>query len=103
MRQGCVLLIIRNTMQNKLFVGSLPWSTTSDELKALFADAGTVESADVIIDKMSGRSKGFGFVVMSTDEEAQKAIELFHEKEFNGRTMVVNVARPKEERPQGSF
>lgn len=90
-------------MQNKLFVGSLPWSTTSEELRALFADAGNVESADVIFDKMSGRSKGFGFVVMASDEEAQKAIELFNEKEFNGRTLVVNVARPKEERPRREY
>jgi cold-inducible RNA-binding protein len=86
-------------MENKLFVGSLPWSTTSEELRELFAQAGTVESADVIFDKMSGRSKGFGFVVMATNEEAQKAIEMFHEKEFNGRNLVVNVARPKEDRP----
>jgi cold-inducible RNA-binding protein len=90
-------------MENKLFVGSLPWSTTSEELRELFAQAGTVESADVIFDKMSGRSKGFGFVVMATNEEAQKAIEMFHEKEFNGRNLVVNVARPKEERPRRDF
>jgi len=90
-------------MAKKLYVGSLPYSTTEDSLKELFQQAGTVESASVIIDRMSGRSKGFGFVEMSTDEEAQKAIEMFDKKEFEGRNIVVNEARPMEKRPRREF
>lgn len=85
-------------MQNKLFVGSLPYATGDEELKAHFEQAGTVLSANVIMDRMTNRSKGFGFVEMSTDEEAQKAIEMFHEQDLGGRNIVVNVARPKEAR-----
>lgn len=81
-------------MSNKLYVGSLSYETTEDALKDLFAGAGTVTSATVIMDKISGRSKGFGFVEMSSDEEAKKAVEMFNEKEFEGRTLVVNEARP---------
>jgi RNA recognition motif-containing protein len=73
---------------------------TSDQLSALFAQAGSVVSAVVISDRQSGRSKGFGFVEMSSDEEAKKAIEMFNGKEHQGRKMVVNEARPREERPQ---
>ncbi|OGZ33798.1 MAG: hypothetical protein A2Y98_02640 [Candidatus Portnoybacteria bacterium RBG_19FT_COMBO_36_7] len=86
-------------MAKKLYVGGLPYSTTEDSLKEAFAQAGTVETATVIIDKMSGRSKGFGFVEMASEEEAQKAIELFDGKEFEGRTIKVNEARPMEARP----
>lgn len=86
-------------MAKKLYVGSLSYSTTDDALKATFSAAGTVVSASVIIDKMSGRSKGFGFVEMSTDEEAQKAVEMFNGKEVDGRTIIVNEARPMTERP----
>ncbi len=82
-------------MQNKLFVGSLPYAATDGELKEHFSSAGTVVSANIIMDKMTGRSKGFGFVEMSTDEEAQSAIDMFHEKDFGGRTIVVSIARPK--------
>ncbi len=89
-------------MAKKLFVGSLSWGTTQEALKELFSQAGTVESAFVIVDKMTGRSKGFGFVEMSTEEEAQKAVEMFNGQEFEGRTIVVNEARPQEERPQRS-
>jgi RNA recognition motif-containing protein len=81
-------------MALKLYVGGLPYSTTDDALKQAFSQAGTVTSASIIIDRMSGRSKGFGFVEMSTDEEAQKAIEMFHGKDFEGRTLTVNEARP---------
>jgi len=88
-------------MAKKLFVGGFPYSTTQEELEAHFAAAGTVESATIIIDKMSGRSKGFGFVEMSSDEEAQKAIEMFNGKDFGGRSLAVNEARPMEPRPQG--
>ena len=87
-------------MPTKLFVGSLPYSTTSDELGQLFAGAGNVVSAAVITDKFSGRSKGFGFVEMSTDEETAKAKEMFNGHELDGRALVVNDARPREERPR---
>lgn len=86
-------------MAKKLFIGGLSFNTTDDTLKQGFQAAGTVESAVVIKDRMSGRSKGFGFVEMSTDEEAQKAIEMFNGQEFDGRKVVVNEARPLEERP----
>lgn len=85
-------------MENKLFVGSLSWGTKDEALKEAFAQAGTVLSATVIMDRMSGRSKGFGFVEMETPEEAQAAIEMWNEKELDGRKIIVNVARPREER-----
>lgn len=91
-------------MNKKLYVGGLPYATTEDALRAAFAQAGTVTAAQIIMDKMTGRSKGFGFVEMSTDEEAQAAIEMYHGKDFEGRTLTVNVARPKEEGgPRRSF
>ncbi len=90
-------------MVKKLYVGGLPYSTTEDALKEMFAQAGTVESATIIIDKMSGRSKGFGFVEMSTEEEAAKAIELFNGKDMEGRSLTVAEARPMEERPKRDF
>ncbi len=73
---------------------------TSDDLAQTFAQAGTVVSAKVISDKYSGRSRGFGFVEMSSDEESKKAIEMFNGKDVNGRPLVVNEARPREERPR---
>lgn len=88
-------------MAKKLYVGSLSYNTSENTLKETFAQAGTVESATVIIDKMSGRSKGFGFVEMSSEEEAQKAIEMFNGKELDGRSITVNEARPQEDRPRG--
>lgn len=90
-------------MAKKLYVGGLPYATTEDTLKDLFAQAGAVESAIIIMDKMTGRSKGFGFVEMSSDEEAQKAIEMFDKKEYEGRTLTVNEARPMESRPKRDF
>ncbi|HPT08697.1 MAG TPA: RNA-binding protein [bacterium] len=87
----------------KLFVGSLPFTVKEDELKDLFSQAGNVETAIVIIDKMTGRSKGFGFVEMSSDEEASKAIEMFNGSDFNGRNIIVSEARPQEDRPRNSF
>ena len=81
-------------MAKKLYVGSLSYNTTDDQLKQHFSQAGTVESATVITDKMSGRSKGFGFVEMSTDEEAAKAVEMFNGQDLDGRQIVVNEARP---------
>ena len=82
----------------RLYVGSLPYSTTDDQLKDHFSTAGNVVSAHVIIDKMSGRSKGFGFVEMASKEEAQKAIEMFNGQDMGGRNIVVNEARPMEPR-----
>ena len=92
-------------MAKKLYVGGLSYNTTGDTLKETFAQAGTVETATVITDKFSGRSKGFGFVEMSSDEEVQKAIEMFNGKELDGRTITVNEARPMEPRAprQGGF
>jgi RNA recognition motif-containing protein len=88
-------------MAKKLYVGGLPYSTTDDQLKEAFAQAGTVTSATVIMDKMTGRSKGFGFVEMASDEEAHAAMEMWHDKEFGGRRLTVNEARPMEDRPRG--
>jgi cold-inducible RNA-binding protein len=85
-------------MAKKLYVGGLSYDTTQDSLKSHFGQAGTVESAVVIMDKVTGQSKGFGFVEMSTDEEAQKAIEMFDGKDFEGRALKVNEARPMTER-----
>lgn len=85
-------------MGTKLYVGGLPYSTTDQELKSAFAQAGTVTSVSIIMDKFTGRSKGFGFVEMSTPEEATAAITLFHGKDFGGRTLTVNEARPLEPR-----
>jgi RNA recognition motif-containing protein len=86
----------------KLYVGGLPYSTTDDGLRDLFAQAGAVTSTSIITDKMSGRSRGFGFVEMSSDSEAQAAIEMFNGKEFEGRTLTVNEARPQGDKPQRS-
>ncbi len=85
-------------MQNKLFVGNLDFSVVADDLRSLFAGAGTVTDAAVIMDKMTGRSRGFGFVTMSTDEEANAAIEKFNQYDLKGRKINVNIARPMEPR-----
>lgn len=87
-------------MAKKLYVGGLSYDTTEATLKDTFGEAGTVESAVVIMDRMSGRSKGFGFVEMATDEEAARAIEMFNGKELDGRSITVNEARPQEARPR---
>lgn len=90
-------------MAKKLFVGNLSYSTTGEALKEAFSQAGAVESAVVINDKMSGRSKGFGFVEMSTEDEARAAIDMWNGKEIDGRAVTVNEARPMEERPRRDF
>jgi cold-inducible RNA-binding protein len=91
-------------MAKKLYVGGLPYKTTNDELSAHFSAAGTVSSAIIIMDKMTNRSKGFGFVEFENDEEAMQAISMFDGKEYDGRTLTVNEARPMEARPQnGGF
>lgn len=87
----------------KLYVGNLPYSVKDDSLKDMFADYGEVVSASIIFDRMSGRSKGFGFVEIESDEEAQRAISEMNGKDIEGRNIVVSVARPKEERPQRNF
>jgi len=88
-------------MSMKLYVGNLSFQTSSDDLNSLFAQAGTVESAAVVEDRETGRSRGFGFVEMSSKEEAQKAIEQFNGKEVNGRSLNVNEAKPREDRGRG--
>lgn len=88
-------------MEAKLYVGNLSYTSSEDDLKALFAQAGTVKSVAIIKDRDTGRSKGFGFVEMETAEEAQKAITMFHNYQFQQRTLTVNIARPREERPGG--
>ena len=85
-------------MAKKLYVGGIPYTTSQDALKTTFEAAGTVETATIIMDKMTGRSKGFGFVEMATDEDAQKAIEMFNGSELEGRKLTVNEARPMEPR-----
>lgn len=90
-------------MAKKLFVGGLSYDTSEDVLRETFAKVGAVESAIIIKDKMSGRSKGFGFVEMTNDEEADKAIESLNGADLEGRKMTVNVARPMEERPRRDF
>jgi RNA recognition motif-containing protein len=88
-------------MSNKLYVGNLAFQTTSQDLQSLFAQAGTVESASIIEDRDTGRSKGFAFVEMSTEEEAASAIQQFNGKEVAGRMLKVNEARPRENRSGG--
>ena len=85
-------------MAKKLYVGGLPYSTTEDQLREAFAQAGAVSSVAVIMDRMSGRSKGFGFVEFASDEDAVKAIDMWNGKDFGGRTLTVNEARPMEPR-----
>ncbi len=85
-------------MAKRLFIGSLPYSATSSQLEELFSKAGKVESVNVITDKFSGQGKGFAFVEMATEEEAQKAIKELNGADLGGRSIVVNEARPQEDR-----
>jgi cold-inducible RNA-binding protein len=87
-------------MAVKLYVGNLPYNTTGDDLQQLFAEYGTVVSSDVISDRDTGRSKGFGFVEIEEEDKAKAAIEALNGKDFGGRNIVVNEARPREERPR---
>ncbi|MDQ3816953.1 MAG: RNA-binding protein [Acidobacteriota bacterium] len=89
-------------MTMKLYVGNLSFKTSSEDLRELFSQAGTVESASVVEDRETGRSRGFGFVEMSSNEEGQKAIQQFNGKEVNGRSLTVNEAKPRENRGGGS-
>jgi len=88
-------------MSTKLYVGNLAFQTTSEDLQELFAQAGTVESASVVEDRMTGRSRGFAFVEMATPEEATAAIEQMNGRELGGRALKVNEAKPRENRPGG--
>ncbi len=82
----------------KLFVGNLPFSASEEELKAAFTDFGAVDNVKIIIDKFSGRSRGFGFVEMPNDSEAKSAIDQLHDRDFKGRKLIVNEAKPRPDR-----
>jgi RNA recognition motif-containing protein len=88
-------------MESKLYVGNLPYNTTEEELRTMFAQAGTVESVEVIKDRDTGNSKGFAFVTMGSQAEAEKAIQLYDGKALGRREIRVNIARPREDRPGG--
>ncbi|HEY9282804.1 MAG TPA: RNA-binding protein, partial [Pyrinomonadaceae bacterium] len=88
-------------MSSKLYVGNLAFQTTSEDLRQMFAQAGTVESATVVEDRDTGRSRGFAFVEMSTKEEAEAAISQFNGQDVNGRSLTVNEAKPREDRGGG--
>ena len=88
-------------MNNKLYVGNLSFDTSKDDLQTMFAAAGTVESVSLIEDRETGRSRGFGFVEMSTKEEGNAAVEQFNGKDLDGRTLKVNEAKPREDRNGG--
>ncbi len=90
-------------MSQTLYVGNVSYQATDDGLTQHFGVAGQVVSAKIVMDKFTGRSRGFAFVEMSSDEEAQKAIEMLDGKDYEGRPLRVNVARPKEDRPQRSY
>ena len=97
-------LSIISNLAKRLYVGGLPYETTDDELKELFSEAGTVESAKVVTDRYSGRSRGFGFVEMANDDEAMKAIESMNGKQIGERSITVNEAKPMGERSErGGF
>jgi RNA recognition motif-containing protein len=85
-------------MEPKLYVGNMSYDTSEDELREMFSQAGTVQSIDIIKDRDTGRPKGFAFITMGNQAEAEKAISLFNEKAMNDRALIVNIARPREER-----
>ena len=87
---------------SRLYVGNLAFQTADSDLQGHFAQAGVVSSVHLVTDKFTGRSRGFAFVEMASFAEAQKAVELFHDKEFQGRALTVNIARPREDRPPRS-
>src|SRR4051794_31775927 len=88
-------------MASKLFVGNLPFTVTENDLQDYFAQAGSVIAVNIMQDRATGRSRGFAFVEMGSQEDATKAISMFHQKDFQGRALTVNEARPREERPSG--
>lgn len=85
--------------QNRLFVGNLSYKTVENDLQDYFSQAGVVTSVNLMLDRATGKSRGFAFVEFATAEEAARAVEQFHKKEFQGRQLTVNIARPREERP----
>lgn len=89
----------KTQMAKRLYVGGLPYSTSEDSLRDAFAQAGPVSAVNIIVDRMTGRSRGFGFVEMENDEDIEKAIEMWNGKELEGRKLTVNEARPLEARP----
>ncbi len=96
-----VVNTVKHHMSNKLFVGNLSFNTTENDLQDLFAAHGTVTEANLMMDRATGRPRGFGFVTMSSAEEAQKAVETLNGKSVDGRALTVNIARPREERAPG--
>ncbi len=90
-------------METKLYIGNMSYDTTEDELRTMFSEAGSVGSVDIIKDRDTGRPKGFAFITMNSQVEAEKAISMFNEKTVNERALTVNIARPREERPSGGF
>lgn len=91
--------VVKQYMAKRLFIGGIPYRMTDEELQQLLSQAGAVESVTIVTDRMTGRSKGFAFADMANDEDAKKAIELLNGKDVDGRKIVVNEARPREERP----
>jgi len=96
-------LMQESTMSNRLYVGNLPYETSEQDLQTLFAQAGNVETVTVVRDRDTGRARGFGFVEMATDQDAQNAIGQLHDQQFGGRRLTVNEARPQAPRPRGGF
>lgn len=88
--------------ESRLFVGNLAYQTLENDLQEYFSQAGVVSSVNLMLDKFTGKSRGFAFVEFSSSDEANKAVEMFHNKDFQGRALTVNIARPKEDRPPGS-
>jgi len=100
-QKATVSRIVKHYMNNKLFVGNLSFDTTENDLQDAFAAHGTVQEANLMMDRTTGRPRGFGFVTMSTDEEAQKAMAALNGKDMGGRALTVNIAKPREERAPG--
>ena len=101
LRKVTVSRTVKHHMSNKLFVGNLSFNTTENDLQEAFAAHGQVVEANLMMDRMTGRSRGFAFITYSTPEEAQKAIAAMNGAQLDGRALTVNIARPKEERPPG--
>src|SRR3954449_4544605 len=93
---------MNNNANARLFVGNLSYQTMENDLQDYFAQAGVVSSVNLMLDKFTGKSRGFAFIEFGSTDEANKAVEMFHDKEFQGRQLTVNIARPREERPQRS-
>lgn len=88
--------------ESRLFVGNLSYQTMENDLQEYFSQAGVVSSVNLMLDKFTGKSRGFAFIEYASSDEAKKAVEMFHNKEFQGRALTVNIARPREERPARS-